>query len=200
MVEEIRLNKYLIERGICSRREADRMIAAGEVTVNGAPAVTGQKVNPGDTILVRGKIVLKAARPVLLAVYKPRGIVCTTAKSDPDNIIDFLKYPQRIFPVGRLDKRSEGLLLMTNRGELVNKILRAGNAHEKEYIVRIDRPVRCAFLEAMREGVPILDTVTLPCEVEQISAFRLPSRRERALDQLSPTASITARARALCRC
>ncbi len=171
-MDEIRLNKFLSESGVCSRREADRLIEDGRVTVDGQPASVGQKVADGARILVDGKVVLKASRPVLLAVYKPRGIVCTTARSDPDNIIDYLKYPMRIFPVGRLDKQSEGLLLMTNQGSLVNKILRAGNAHEKEYIVRTDRPVREEFLEKMREGVPILDTVTLPCEAEQLTAFK----------------------------
>lgn len=174
-MEEIRLNKYLSEMGVCSRREADRLVESEKVYVDGKLAVTGMKVRPNQKVLCNGKMVggvssdgkaVKKAKPVLLLVNKPKGIVCTTSDKDRAvNIVEFLKYPSRIYPVGRLDKDSEGLLLMTNQGDLVNKIMRAGNAHEKEYIVTVDKPVTKDFLKSMGEGVPILDTVTRPCEV-----------------------------------
>ncbi|MEG7531366.1 MAG: pseudouridine synthase [Hungatella sp.] len=167
-MEEIRLNKYLGERGICSRREADRLIEAGKVLVDGVPASMGMKVHPDQVILCAGKPVGAAAaqKPVLLMVNKPRGIVCTTSEKDRAvNIVDFLNYPTRIYPMGRLDKDSEGLLLMTNQGDLVNRMMRAGNAHEKEYVVTVDKPLTAAFLKAMEEGIPILETVTRPCVI-----------------------------------
>ncbi|MDD6075104.1 MAG: pseudouridine synthase [Clostridium sp.] len=166
---EIRLNKYLSESGICSRREADRLIEAGKVLVDGSVAVMGMKIVPGQRVVCDGIPVGEKDRPVLLAVNKPRGIVCTTSEKDrAENIVEFLNYPIRIYPVGRLDKESEGLLLMTNQGELMDRILRARNGHEKEYRVTVDRPITEAFLRRMGSGVPILDTVTRPCEVKRL--------------------------------
>ncbi|MBR0381721.1 MAG: pseudouridine synthase [Eubacterium sp.] len=172
MDEEIRLNKYLSEAGVCSRRQADRYIEEGRVTVDGLTAEMGQKVSAGQEILVDGIPVRKKGKRVVLAVNKPKGIVCTTTKKEKDNIVDFVGYPERIYPMGRLDKDSEGLILMTNDGDLMNEILRARNYHEKEYEVRVDRPVTPAFLKKMSEGVEILDTVTRPCKVEKISEKR----------------------------
>lgn len=172
----VRLNKFLSESGVCSRREADRLIEAGRVLVDGEPAVTGMKIAPSQIVSCDGKMVGGRERPVLLAVNKPRGIVCTTSDKDrAENIVDFLHYPVRIYPVGRLDKDSEGLLLMTNQGELVNQILRARHGHEKEYLVTVDRPVTEEFIRRMGGGVPILDTVTRPCFVEQTGghSFRI---------------------------
>ena len=166
---EIRLNKYLSESGICSRREADRLIEAGKVLVDGSVAVMGMKIVPGQRVVCDGIPVGEKDRPVLLAVNKPRGIVCTTSEKDrAENIVEFLNYPIRIYPVGRLDKESEGLLLMTNQGELMDRILRARNGHEKEYRVTVDRPITEAFLRRMGSGVPILDTGTRPCEVKRL--------------------------------
>ena len=167
-MEEMRLNKFLSDAGVCSRREADRAIEAGKVLINGKPAEMGQKVSALDIVVYNGKRVRREAEFILLAVNKPRGIVCTTAEEEKDNIIDFLKYPKRVYPIGRLDKDSEGLILMTNRGDLVNKILRGGNDHEKEYLVKVHQPITEEFLERMRNGVQILDTVTKPCKVEKI--------------------------------
>lgn len=162
-VEEIRLNKYLSEAGVCSRREADRLINEGRVTVNGRRAQLGEKLTASDRVEVDGKPACQEEERVLLAFYKPEGIVCTAEKREKNNVIDYIGYPKRIYPVGRLDKESTGLLLLTNDGDLVNKIMRAGNYHEKEYQVQVDHPVTEAFLEKMRQGVPILDTVTRPC-------------------------------------
>lgn len=171
-MEEIRLNKYLSDAGVCSRREADRMIEAGKVLVDGEIAVMGMKIRPDQRIIYAGKAVGGHKKPVLLAVYKPRGIVCTTAKFDKDNIVDYISYPQRIYPVGRLDKDSEGLILMTNQGDLVNKILRGSNNHEKEYMVRVNKPVTEEFINAMQNGVPILDTVTKPCRLVKVDDYK----------------------------
>lgn len=173
-MEEIRLNKYLSEQGVCSRREADRLIEAGKVTVDGRKAGMGEKVTGREVIVCDGKPVGKAAgvkkaKPVLLVVNKPRGIVCTTSDKDrAPNIIDWMKYPSRIYPVGRLDKDSEGLLLMTNQGDLANQIMHAGNLHEKEYLVTVDQPFNAAFIKKMREGVELkeLGVTTRPCQVE----------------------------------
>ena len=151
--------------GICSRRQADELIAAGKVTVDGVVAVTGMKVSRESKIVVEGKEAKQDRSLVLIALNKPRGIVCTTDRREPDNVIDFLHYPKRVFPIGRLDKDSEGLLLLTNDGDIVNKILRAGNHHEKEYIVTVNQPLTPAFLKGMAAGVPILDTVTAPCKI-----------------------------------
>jgi 23S rRNA pseudouridine2604 synthase len=166
----IRLNKYLSEIGHCSRRAADKLIDAGRIQVNGQKVVMGQKVSSSDRIEIDGILVenLKE-RKVYLAFNKPVGIVCTTdTRVEKDNIIDYINYASRIFPVGRLDKPSEGLILLTNDGDIVNKILRARNNHEKEYIVTVNRPVTAEFIERMSSGIPVLDTITLKCEVEQI--------------------------------
>ena len=171
MQEKIRLNKYLSEAGICSRRQADRLVEEGRVLVDGQPALMGQKVSADQEILVDGRRAGGKKKPVVLAVNKPRGIVCTTDdKREKDNIVRFLSYPQRIYPVGRLDKNSEGLLLMTNDGQLMNEILKAANYHEKEYVVTVDRSVTMDFLRKMSEGVEILDTVTRPCKVKKTGA------------------------------
>ncbi len=172
--ELTRINKYLSEIGFCSRRAADKLIEEGRVKINGVIPEMGTKVGKDDQIHVDGKLIQdKKAAPVYLAFNKPRGIVCTTdTKREKDNIVDFINYPERIFPVGRLDKASEGLIFMTNDGDIVNKILRARNNHEKEYIVRVDLPITSQFLEKMRSGVPILDTVTRECIVEQLDRFK----------------------------
>ena len=164
----IRINKYLSEAGVCSRREADRKIEAGEVSIDGVVAGMGDRVLPGQKVYVSGRLIENKEPFVLLVVNKPIGIVCTAEKREKDNIIDFLNYPNRIYPVGRLDKDSQGLLLMTNQGEILNKILRAGNAHEKEYLVSVNKDITEEFLQGMRNGVPILDTVTRKCVVEKI--------------------------------
>lgn len=177
MQELVRINKYLSEAGICSRREADRQIAAGHITINGRKAVTGDKVMPGDVVLYGKKPVKKEEEMILLAVNKPAGIVCTAEKRERNNIVDFVNYPKRIYPVGRLDKDSHGLILMTNQGELVNKIMRGGNLHEKEYIVKVDREITGTFLDKMSEGVYLkdLEVTTRPCQVEKIGkrTFRI---------------------------
>lgn len=170
MDNKTRLNKILSESGICSRREADRIIESGEVTVNGEKANLGMKVMKSDRIFIKGKEVLQGDEPkILLAFYKPRGIVCTTSKIEKDNIIDYIGYPHRIFPVGRLDKESEGLILLTNNGDLMDQILRSRNGHEKEYIVRVNKQLKNEVLRAMAEGVPILNTMTKPCKIKQLS-------------------------------
>ena len=169
----VRINKYLSETGFCSRREADRLIEQGRVTINGKIPEMGTKVSPGDEVRVNGELVQqKNEKPIYLAFYKPVGIECTTNLGVRDNIVDFINYPERIFPIGRLDKASEGLIFMTNDGDIVNKILRARNNHEKEYLVRVDKPISPKFLEKMRNGVPILDTITKKCEVEQIDTLQ----------------------------
>ena len=173
-MEEMRLNKYLSDSGICSRREADRLIEAGKVLVNGGPAVMGMKITGTERVICEGVEVSgrKKERKILLAVNKPMGIVCTTSDKDrAENIVEFLHYPVRIYPIGRLDKDSSGLILMTNEGDIVNKILRGSNDHEKEYVVRVNRPLTEEFLEKMRSGVEILDTVTKPCIVEKTGGY-----------------------------
>ncbi|MBQ9562025.1 MAG: pseudouridine synthase [Lachnospiraceae bacterium] len=170
-VEAQRLNKYLSAAGVCSRREADRLVELGLVTIDGHVAEVGEKVLPGQTVCVRGKRVEAEEPEVLLAYYKPRGIVCTAKRSIHDNIIDAIGYPVRIYPVGRLDRDSEGLILMTNQGDLTEKIVHARYCHEKEYLVRVDRPVTEEFLRRMAGGVPILDTVTRPCEVTGMGKY-----------------------------
>jgi 23S rRNA pseudouridine2604 synthase len=171
----MRLNKYLAESGACSRREADQWIADGRVTVNGASAALGTQVGPDDEVRVDGHPVGAKPRRVYLALNKPVGIECTTDRRVTGNIVDFVGYPERIFPVGRLDKDSEGLILLTNDGDIVNQVLRAEHEHEKEYLVTVDRPLTPAFLEGMATGVPVLGTVTNPCRVEQIgrNTFRI---------------------------
>lgn len=169
--EPVRLNKYLSEAGVCSRREADRLIASGRVTVDGQPAETGMKVHPGQRVCVGKKVISRQDEMILLAVNKPVGIVCTEERREKNSIIRFLDYPVRITYVGRLDKDSRGLLLMTNNGDIINQIMRAANRHEKEYKVTVDQPVTQEFLERMAGGVPILDTVTRPCRVKQIGKY-----------------------------
>ena len=164
----IRLNKYLSEVGFCSRREADRLIKAEKETVNGTLPELGQKVDETDEIKVEGKDIKKNTKMVYLALNKPKGITCTTDLTDPTNIVDFMKYPLRIFHIGRLDKDSEGLIFMTNDGDIVNKILRSGNNHEKEYVVKVDQHITMQFIRRMAEGVNILGQMTKPCHVEKI--------------------------------
>lgn len=169
-MEEIRLNKYLSELGVCSRREADRLIEAGKVLVDGETAQMGTKVTENQEILVNGKPVKKADKKVLLAYNKPKGVVCST--KEKDNIVEYLNYPVRIYPIGRLDKNSTGLILLTNRGELSDQITRGSNFHEKEYIVRVNKRLTDEFIRKMGEGVPILDTVTRKCRVEKIDDYK----------------------------
>ena len=171
----MRLNKYLSETGACSRREADAWIAAGRVTIDGVPARSVHRSSPGDDVRVDGRRVGEQARKVYIALNKPRGIECTTDRDVPDNIVDFVGHGERIFPVGRLDKDSEGLILLTNDGDIVNGILRTEHGHEKEYLVTVDRPVTQAFLEGLTRGVPILETVTRPCTVTAVgkNTFRI---------------------------
>jgi 23S rRNA pseudouridine2604 synthase len=167
-----RLNKFLSETGFCSRREADKLIEQGRVTINGIVPEMGTKVSPDDEVRVEGKLIReKTEKPVYLAFNKPVGIECTTNLEVRDNIVDYINYPKRIFPIGRLDKASEGLIFMTNDGDIVNKILRARNNHEKEYIVTVNRPITDRFIERMANGIPILETVTRKCKVEQISKY-----------------------------
>ena len=167
MEETVRLNKFLSEKGICSRREADRLVDEGKVMVNGVCAVMGQKVSSADEIVVDGKKVsTKQVKPVLIAVNKPAGIVCTTARFEGEkNIVDMVKYPTRIYPIGRLDKDSEGLILMTNLGDLANEISKASNSHEKEYVVTVNNQVTESFLDKMRRGMHLeeLNADTMPC-------------------------------------
>ena len=162
-----RLNKFIADSGYCSRREADRLITEGRVTVDGRVGVLGDKVLPGTSVIVDGQPLTGDGEKVYILLNKPVGIVCTADPREPMNVVDYLNYPIRIFPVGRLDKDSEGLLLMTSDGEIVNRLLRAAGGHEKEYEVTVDRPVTREFLEGMMKGVPILDTVTLPCKVRR---------------------------------
>jgi 23S rRNA pseudouridine2604 synthase len=171
----MRLNKYLAETGVCSRREADQRIEAGRVTVNGAVAVLGTQVADGDVVLLDGEPLRERPQKVYLALNKPIGIECTTDPDVPENIVAFVGHRERVFPIGRLDKDSEGLILLTNDGDIVNTILRAENEHEKEYVVAVDRPLTPAFLAGMAAGVPILDTVTNPCKVSQVgrNTFRI---------------------------
>lgn len=173
LLMNIRINKYLSEVGFCSRREADKLLEQGRITINGKIPELGTKVSDEDEILVDGVSIRKPEdEHVYIVLNKPVGIVCTTdTKREKNNIVDFINHPKRIFPIGRLDKPSEGLILLTSDGDIVNKILRARNNHEKEYIVRVDKPITPKFLDKMRNGVPILGTVTKKCEVEQIDAL-----------------------------
>lgn len=166
-----RLNKYISDTGYCSRREADRLIEQRRVTINGKIPEMGTKVSDSDVVCVNGKPVKEKQKRIYIALNKPEGITCTTERHIQGNVIDFIDYSTRIFPIGRLDKPSEGLIFLTNDGDIVNKILRAGNAHEKEYIVKVDNTVTDKFLKDMARGVPILDTVTKPCKVTRESRF-----------------------------
>lgn len=173
-VQLTRINKFLSEAGYCSRRAADKLIDAGRVTINGVVPAMGEKIKAGDQVRVDGQLInAPKGKAVYIAFNKPVGIVCTTDTGiEKNNIIDYLNYPKRIFPIGRLDKPSEGLIFLTNDGDIVNKILRARNNHEKEYLVTVNRLISKEFIEAMRNGVPILDTVSRKCQVEQISKFK----------------------------
>lgn len=175
--EKIRLNRFLSEAGVCSRRAADREIEAGHVKINGRPAVLGDRVSDEDTVTWNGEKVKREEPPVLIAFYKPRGIVCTSDPDEKDNIIDYIHYPVRIYTAGRLDKDSEGLILLTNQGSLVNRMMRAGNYHEKEYLVTVDKKITEDFLKKMAEGVYLkeLDVTTRPCRVrrENSRSFRI---------------------------
>lgn len=174
---ETRINKYLSEIGFCSRREADKLLEKGRITINGKVPELGTKVKTGDTVAVDGEQVgVRKKKHAYIALNKPKGIVCTTdRRSEKDNIVDFIGHKERIFPIGRLDKLSEGLILLTSDGDIVNKILRARNNHEKEYIVYVDKPINHEFISRMRNGLPILGTKTKKCFVEQIGpqAFRI---------------------------
>ncbi|MEG1257048.1 23S rRNA pseudouridine(2604) synthase RluF [Clostridium sp.] len=165
----IRLNKYISDSGICSRREADKFIETGKVYINSIKASVGTKVSTADTVIVNGRTIKPKSNKVYIALNKPIGITCTTETHVKGNIINFMNYPERIFPIGRLDKPSEGLIFLTNDGDMVNKILRAGNSHEKEYIVSVDKPINSEFIKLMGNGIPILDTVTKRCKVKKVS-------------------------------
>lgn len=166
------INKFIAGTGLCSRREADKLLDAGRVTLNGETARRGNRVEAGDEVTVDGKSLTTKPAAVYLALHKPPGITCTTDQRDQTNIIDFVNYPERIFPIGRLDKPSTGLILLTNDGDIVNKILRVENAHDKEYIVTVDKPINKEFIRRMAGGLPILDRVTKKCEVEKLGKQR----------------------------
>lgn len=170
----VRINKYLSSAGVCSRREADRQIEEGRVTIDGRMASAGDRVFPGQQVCFDGRPVGKEEEKILIAVYKPVGIVCTAQKREKNNIVDFIGYPKRIYPVGRLDKDSEGLILMTNQGDLVNKIMRAGNFHEKEYIVTVNKDITDEFLKGMSSGVYLeeLDVTTRKCRIRKLGKRR----------------------------
>lgn len=170
--EPVRINKYLADCGVCSRRQADELVAQGRVTVDGETAVTGTKVVPTQEVRVDGKSIKDDGKTIVLLLNKPEGIVCTTAEDEKDNVVKFVNYKRRVYPVGRLDKDSKGLLILTNRGDLVNGIMRSRYDHEKEYIVTVHRPVTQKFLDGMAAGVPILGTRTKPCITEKISKYR----------------------------
>ncbi len=169
--ETTSLNKYISDTGYCSRREADVFIKDGRVTINGVVAILGNRVREGDTVLIDKKPLKSKEAPIYIAFHKPVGITCTTETHVKGNIITYINYPKRIFPIGRLDKPSEGLIFLTNDGDIVNKILRAGNNHEKEYWVRVDKPITDDFIRRMGAGVPILDTLTKKCQVERTDKF-----------------------------
>lgn len=168
---EIRINKFLSEAGVCSRRAADKLIEEGRVTIDGNAAQMGSRVGENSLVCVDKKAVKREQETVVIAFNKPAGVVCTAQKKEKNNVIDFIDYPKRIYPVGRLDKDSEGLLLLTNDGELMNRILKASQGHEKEYLVTVDKEVTKAFTEGMAKGVPVLDRVSAPCVVEKINRF-----------------------------
>jgi 23S rRNA pseudouridine2604 synthase len=171
----MRINRYIASTGYCSRRKADELVACGAITVDNVPAVAGTRVLPGQIVRINGKPVFPEDQQIYIALHKPLGITCTTDLRDKDNIIDYLDFEKRIFPIGRLDKMSTGLILLTNDGSIVNRLLRAEGRHEKEYRVEVDKPISKEFLKYMGEGVPILDTVTLPCKLTQTGpqSFRI---------------------------
>lgn len=164
-IKQVRLNKFISDTGYCSRREADKLIEQGKVRINGKVPEMGTKVNPDDSVAVNGKVISEKQKRIYIALNKPVGITCTTERHIQGNVVDFIDYPTRIFPIGRLDKPSEGLIFLTNDGDIVNKILRAGNAHEKEYLVKVDQPITDRFISGMSKGVPILGTITKPCKL-----------------------------------
>ncbi len=170
MTEGIRINKFLSEAGVCSRREADRQIEEGNVTIDGQRAEMGSRVMPGQRVFFLGRPVQKEEEKILIALHKPKGIVCTAEKREKDNIVDFIHYPKRIYPVGRLDKDSSGLILMTNQGEIVNKMMRAGNMHEREYVVTVNKPLTEPFLRGLAGGVPLVElgVTTRKCQVKKL--------------------------------
>lgn len=167
-MESISINKYISSTGFCSRRAADKLLDEGRVKINGVLAKKGNRVTDADKVLIDGKPLKAKEEQVYILLNKPVGITCTTDLKDKDNIVDFVNYPDRIFPVGRLDKPSQGLIILTNDGDIVNKILRAGNAHEKEYLVTVTKPITKSFIKGMAGGVPILGTMTKKCKVKQI--------------------------------
>ena len=171
--DKVRINKFLSQAGFCSRREADKFILDERVTINGIIAKMGEKIDPNDDISVDGeRISKKPNKKIYIILNKPKGIVCTTDSGvEKNNIIDYVNHPKRIFPIGRLDKTSEGLIFLTNDGDIVNKILRAKNKHEKEYHVTVDKPITHEFIQQMSKGVPILNTVTRPCEIKRIKDY-----------------------------
>ena len=171
--DKVRINKFLSQAGFCSRREADKFILDERVTINGIVAKMGEKIDPNDDISVDGeRISKKPNKKIYIILNKPKGIVCTTDSGvEKNNIIDYVNHPKRIFPIGRLDKTSEGLIFLTNDGDIVNKILRAKNKHEKEYHVTVDKPITHEFIKQMSKGVPILNTVTRPCEIKRIKDY-----------------------------
>ena len=166
-MESTSLNKYISETGICSRREADKFIEGGRVTLNGVIAVKGNRVSEGDVVLLNGKPLRSNPKRIYIAFHKPRGLTCTTDLRDKSNVVSYINHTQRIFPIGRLDKDSEGLIFLTNDGDIVNKILRSRNGHEKEYIVVVDKPLAPDFVRRMSNGIPILGTTTKQCAVEK---------------------------------
>ena len=168
---EYRLNKYISSSGFCSRRDADRLIQDGKVTINGKQASIGMRVLPGQKVKVNGELIANNIEPVYIAFNKPTGIVSTTDTQEKDSVVNFIRHEQRIFPIGRLDKDSQGLILLTNDGDIVNKILRAGNNHKKVYLVKVNKPITKDFLTRMAQGVPILDRVTRRCEIVEINPF-----------------------------
>ena len=172
MTELTRLNKFIRETGVCSRREADKYIEEGRVTVNGKTPELGTKVSVDDDVRIDGNPINKKEAAIYIAFNKPAGIICTTERDIKHNIIDYINYPTRIFPIGRLDRASEGLIFLTNDGDIVNKILRAGNNHEKEYLVTVDKSITETFIRRMGNGLPILETVTKKCFVEQTGKFQ----------------------------
>lgn len=168
---EYRLNKYISASGYCSRREADQLIADGHVTINGRRASIGMRILPGQKVKVRGELIKNEIEPIYIAFNKPVGVVSTTDTQESNNIVEYISHEQRIFPIGRLDKDSQGLILLTNDGDIVNKILRVGNNHKKEYLVKVNRPITKDFLTKMAQGVPILDRVTRRCEINEINPY-----------------------------
>lgn len=165
MADGVRINKYLSQCGVCSRREADRMLDSGRVTIDGRTAQKGMLIKDGQKVCVDGREAAGPAKEIVIAFHKPAGVVCTTDTRDRDNIVDYIHFPERIYPVGRLDKDSTGLILLTNNGQLMDEILRGSHNHEKEYVVTTDRPISPEIFRAMEEGVPILDTMTKPCRI-----------------------------------